>query len=322
MPGTSLAVEADGLHKRYRSKVAVDEVSLSIPAGEIFGILGRNGAGKTTTVELVAGLRRPDRGTVRVLGLDAQRDRARLRQLLGVQLQESHLHAALTVAELVRLYGTFYRDPLDSGELIESVGLTGSRDVRFQNLSGGQQQRLSIALALVGRPRVVILDELTTGLDPEARRQMWSTVESLRDDGVTVLLVSHAMEEVERLCDRVALLDAGRVVALDSPSGLVRRAGFAQRVTFLAAEPVPKRLLEGLDGVERVRADGGRVVVEGRGDLLQVVSVALVRAGIVVTETRGEHATLDDAFVALTGRHLDNERHDHERQDDDKEALR
>ncbi|MEV4176852.1 ABC transporter ATP-binding protein [Nonomuraea sp. NPDC049709] len=327
MPGTSLAVEADGLHKRYRSKVAVDEVSLAIPTGEIFGILGRNGAGKTTTVELVAGLRRPDRGTVRVLGLDARRDRARLRQLLGVQLQESHLHAALTVAELVHLYGTFYRDPLDSGELIESVGLTGSRDVRFQNLSGGQQQRLSIALALVGRPRVVILDELTTGLDPQARRQMWSTVERLRDGGVTVLLVSHAMEEVERLCDRVALLDAGRVVALDSPSGLVRRAGFAQRVTFLAAEPLPEGLLEGLDEVERVRADGGRVVVEGRGDLLQAVSVALVRAGVVVTETRGERATLDDAFVALTGRRLDTDRHDdglrdEGRHDDEKEALR
>ncbi|MFF3437407.1 ABC transporter ATP-binding protein [Streptosporangium sp. NPDC002721] len=299
------AVEADRLHKRYRSKVAVEEVSLSVAAGEIFGILGRNGAGKTTTVELIAGLRRPDRGTVRVLGLDTLRDRARLRQVLGVQLQEATLHSALTVTELVRLYGTFYRDPLPGDELIESVGLTASRRTRFENLSGGQQQRLSIALALVGRPRVVILDELTTGLDPEARRQMWSTLERLRESGVTVLLVSHAMEEVERLCDRVALLDEGRVVALDSPSGLVRRAGFAQRVTFRAATPVPDGLLEGLDGVERVRADGDRVVVEGRGDLLQAVSVALVRAGVVATETRGEQAGLDDAFVALTGRRLD-----------------
>lgn len=305
---SSFAVETDRLHKRYGSKVAVDEVSLSIDAGEIFGILGRNGAGKTTTVELIAGLRRPDRGTVRVLGLDTRRDRARLRQVLGVQLQESHLHAALTVGELVRLYRSFYPAPLDAGELIESVGLTGSRRTRFAALSGGQQQRLSIALALVGRPRVVILDELTNGLDPEARRQMWSTVEGLRDSGVTVLLVSHAMEEVERLCDRVALLDAGRVVALDSPAGLVRGAGFAQRVTFRAADAVPGGLLEGLDGVERVRVDGDRVVVEGHGDLLQTVSVGLVRAGVVVTETRSEQATLDDAFVALTGRHLENEK--------------
>ncbi|WP_043627702.1 ABC transporter ATP-binding protein [Nonomuraea candida] len=307
MPGSSSppAVEADGLHKRYGAKIAVDDVSLSIGAGEIFGLLGRNGAGKTTTVELIAGLRRPDRGAVRVLGLDASRDRARLRQVLGVQLQDSHLHAALTVAELVGLYRTFYRNPLDAGELIESVGLTESRRTRFEKLSGGQQQRLSIALALVGRPRVVILDELTTGLDPEARRQMWATVEALRDSGVTVLLVSHAMEEVERLCDRVALLDAGRIVALDSPAGLVARVGFAQRVIFQAAEPVPAGLLEGIEGVERVRVDGDTVVVEGHGDLLQAVSVGLVRAGVVVTGTRSEQATLDDAFLALTGRRLE-----------------
>ncbi|MEU3164597.1 ABC transporter ATP-binding protein [Streptosporangium sp. NPDC006930] len=303
---SSPAVEANGLHKRYRSKVAVEEVSLSVATGEIFGILGRNGAGKTTTVELIAGLRRPDRGTVRVLGLDTRRDRARLRQVLGVQLQEAVLHSALTVTELVHLYGTFYRDPLPSDDLIESVGLTTSRRTRFEKLSGGQQQRLSIALALVGRPRVVILDELTTGLDPEARRQMWSTLERLRESGVTVLLVSHTMEEVERLCDRVALLDEGRVVALDSPSGLVRRAGFVQRVTFRAITPVPSGLLEGLDGVDRVHAEGDRVVVEGRGELLQAVSVALVHAGVAAAETRSEQAGLDDAFLALTGHRLDN----------------
>ncbi|GAA3647161.1 ABC transporter ATP-binding protein [Nonomuraea antimicrobica] len=309
MPETvsSLAVEADGLHKRYGATIAVDGISLSVPAGEIFGLLGRNGAGKTTTVELIAGLGRPDRGTVRVLGLDPWRDRVRLRQLLGVQLQDAQLHAALTVVELVRLYRSFYRSPRETDELIESVGLAGSRHVRFDKLSGGEQQRLSIALALAGRPRVVILDELTTGLDPEARRQMWSTLESLRESGVTVLLVSHAMEEVERLCDRVALLDAGKVVALDSPAGLVRRAGFAQRVRFRAAEPVPGGLLERLDEVDRVRSDGGEVVVEGHGDLLQAVSVALVRAGVVATGTRVERATLDDAFLALTGRPLDRE---------------
>ncbi|MFG1948242.1 ABC transporter ATP-binding protein [Nonomuraea sp. NPDC048826] len=306
MPPTP-AVEAERLHKRYRATVAVDDISLTVGTGEIFGVLGRNGAGKTTTVELIAGVRRPDRGTVRVLGLDVRRDRARLRQVLGVQLQDATLHGALTVTELVRLYATFYRDPAPAGELIESVGLTASGRTRFENLSGGQQQRLSIALALIGRPRVVILDELTTGLDPEARRQMWATVERLRDTGVTILLVSHAMEEVERLCDRVALLDAGRVVALDSPEGLIEQAGFVQRVTFRAATPVPEGLLEGLGEVERVRADGGRVVVEGRGDLLQAVSVALVRAGVVATETRSEQARLDDAFLALTGRRLDPE---------------
>lgn len=219
------AIVAEHLHRRYGAKIAVDDVSLRIGAGEIFGILGTNGAGKTTTVEMIAGLRRPGRGAVSLLGLDPRRDRAKVRQVLGVQLQESYLHGALTVSELIGLYRSFYPDPRPADELVELVGLEEQRRVRFEKLSGGQQQRLSIALALVGRPRVVILDELTTGLDPRARRRMWTTIERLRDEGVTILLVSHAMEEVERLCDRVALLDAGRVVALESPAGLVARAG-------------------------------------------------------------------------------------------------
>ncbi|MDT0203439.1 ABC transporter ATP-binding protein [Nocardioides sp. AE5] len=296
------AVIAEGLSKRYGDKVAVDGLDLRVERGEVFGILGRNGAGKTTTVELIAGLRKADRGTVSVLGLDPVRDRSRVRQLLGVQLQESHLHSALTVTEMVGLYRSFYPEPRDADELIESVGLTEKAGTRFERLSGGQQQRLSIALALVGRQRMVILDELTTGLDPEARRQMWSMIEELRNSDVTVILVSHFMEEVKRLCDRVALLDAGRLVALDSPAGLVREAGFAQRVTFRVVDPLPAGLLESLDEVDRVVVEGDRAVVEGSGDLLARVSTALVLAGVVATETRAEQATLDDAFLALTGR--------------------
>ncbi|WP_275002503.1 ABC transporter ATP-binding protein [Promicromonospora iranensis] len=223
--GGEPAIVAEHLHKRYGHKVAVDDVSLRVEPGEIFGILGTNGAGKTTTVEMIAGLRRPGRGAVSLLGLDPRRDRATVRQVLGVQLQESYLHGALTVSELIGLYRSFYPDPRPADELVELVGLEEQRRVRFEKLSGGQQQRLSIALALVGRPRVVILDELTTGLDPRARRRMWTTIERLRDEGVTIVLVSHAMEEVERLCDRVALLDAGRVVAIETPAGLVARAG-------------------------------------------------------------------------------------------------
>lgn len=224
-PGTTpQAIVAEHLHKRYRDKVAVDDMSFTLGIGETLGIVGANGAGKTTTVEMVAGLRNPDGGRVRVLGLDPHRDRSRLRQVLGVQLQQATLHGSLTVAELVGLYRTFYPKPMPACELLEMVGLTGQRGIRFEKLSGGQQQRLSIALALVGRPRVVILDELTTGLDPRARRQMWKTIERLRGDDVAVLLVSHAMEEVEHLCDRVALLDAGNIVALDTPDGLVARA--------------------------------------------------------------------------------------------------
>jgi ABC-2 type transport system ATP-binding protein len=219
------AIVVEHLHKRYGPRVAVDDVSLRVDPGEIFGILGTNGAGKTTTVEMIAGLRRPGRGAVSLLGLDPRRDRAKVRQVLGVQLQESYVHGALTVSELIGLYRSFYPNPRPADELVELVGLEEQRRVRFEKLSGGQQQRLSIALALVGRPRVVILDELTTGLDPRARRRMWTTIERLRDEGVTIVLVSHAMEEVERLCDRVALLDAGRVVAVETPAGLVARAG-------------------------------------------------------------------------------------------------
>ncbi|MFI6229681.1 ABC transporter ATP-binding protein [Micromonospora echinospora] len=217
------AIGVEHLHKRYGDVVAVEDVSFQVATGEVLGVLGANGAGKTTTIEMIAGLRTPDRGRVRVLGLDPLRDRAALRQVLGVQLQQAYLHHALTVAELVALYRSFYPNPRPAAELLDLVELGGQARTRFEKLSGGQQQRLSIALALVGRPRVVILDELTTGLDPRARRRVWAGIEELRDE--TVLLVSHAMDEVERLCDRVALLDGGRIVALDTPGGLVARAG-------------------------------------------------------------------------------------------------
>lgn len=219
------AILAEGLAKSYRRKTAVADVSLRIETGETFGILGPNGAGKTTTVEMIAGLRAPDHGNVRVLGLNPGRDRARLRQILGVQLQHAYLHGALRVVELIDLYRSFYPNPRPAAELLDLVDLGEQRRTIFEKLSGGQQQRLSIALALAGRPRVLILDELTTGLDPKARRRMWGTIEQLKHEGVTILLVSHAMEEVERLCDRVALIDAGRVVAIDTPAGLVAHAG-------------------------------------------------------------------------------------------------
>lgn len=219
------AIQAENLRKRYGDTVAVDDLSLSVDEGEVLGILGTNGAGKTTAVELIAGLRAPDGGRVTLMGLDPWRDRAAVRQVLGVQLQEAQLHDALTVAELVDLYRSFYPSPRPREELLELVELTKQRDTRFSRLSGGQAQRLSIALALAGRPRVVILDELTTGLDPRARRRMWATVEQLTEE--TVVLVSHAMEEVERLCGRVALIRAGRVAALGTPADLVRRAGAA-----------------------------------------------------------------------------------------------
>ncbi|MFB8230784.1 ABC transporter ATP-binding protein [Cellulosimicrobium sp. NPDC055967] len=302
------AVDARNLTKHYRRRggttTVVDDVSLVAVEGEVLGILGPNGAGKTTTVEMVAGVRRPDHGSVRVLGLDPFTDRAAVRQVLGVQLQSGFLHGALTVRELAHLYRTFYPAGRDPDELVATLGLEEQRDVRYERLSGGQQQRVAIVLALVGDPRVVILDELTTGLDPQARRQVWGVVEGLRDGGATVLLVSHLMEEVERLCDRVTLIESGRVVAHDTPAGLVASAGLDQRVRFRVAEPLPPALLDRVPGVDEVAVRGEQVVVTGHGDLLQEVSTALVRAGVVATETRLERATLDDAFLALTGRPL------------------
>lgn len=226
---TEPAVLVEHLAKRYkrgRNAVhAVRDVSLRVEPGACLGVLGANGAGKTTTMEMIAGLRRPTGGRVRVLGLDPRADRARLRQVLGVQLQEPQLHSSLQVRELLDLYRTFYPDPRPASELLDLVDLSEERRTRFDNLSGGQQQRLSIALALVGRPRVVILDELTTGLDPRARRHIWAMVEGLSAQGTTVLLVSHAMEEIERLCDHVVLLDAGRVLTAGTPADLVAEAG-------------------------------------------------------------------------------------------------
>jgi ABC-2 type transport system ATP-binding protein len=298
------AIAAQGLRKRYGDTLAVDQITFEVEEGEIYGVLGRNGAGKTTAVEIIAGLRRPDRGTVSVLGLDPWRDRARLRTVLGVQLQSTALHSSLTVREMVRLYRSFHREGADPDSLIEQVGLTAKRDVRFENLSGGQAQRLSIALALVGRPRAVILDELTTGLDPEARRQMWAMLEHLRADGVTIVLVSHQMEEVERLCDRIAVIDRGRVLAVDTSAGLIERADLDQVVRFRTAEVFDPAVLEPLEEVDAV-AVGEEIVVTGHGDLLQAVATALVRAGVVALNTRFQRAGLEDAFLALTGRPID-----------------
>ncbi|HIY65912.1 MAG TPA: ABC transporter ATP-binding protein [Candidatus Agrococcus pullicola] len=220
-----LAVETTNLRKSYKGRAVVDGISLGIEKGTTYGILGPNGAGKTTTVEMIGGLRKPDSGAVSVLGLHPVRERARLRQVLGIQLQSALLHDALTAKELVDLYRSFYPNPRSVEETLGLVHLSEQRNTRFQKLSGGQQQRLSVALALVGRPEVVILDEITTGLDPTARRRIWATLETLHDDGVTVLMVSHAMDEVERLCDRVALIKDGRVLIEDTPAGITESAG-------------------------------------------------------------------------------------------------
>src|SRR5579885_1261751 len=220
------------LVKRYGHRIAVDDVSFSIHEGEIFGIIGPNGAGKTTTVECISGLRAPDAGSISVYGFSPQQDRDKIREVVGVQLQESALPPRLKVGEAVRLFASFYPNPLDPDELLESLGIKEIENAAFKSLSGGQKQRLSIALALVGNPKLAILDELTTGLDPEARRETWNLIEHLRDRGVTVILVTHFMDEAERLCDRLALINHGTIKALDTPEAIAASAG-ESRVRFV-----------------------------------------------------------------------------------------
>ena len=304
---TQAAVEIAHLRKAYGDVVAVDDVSFSVAEGEIFGILGPNGAGKTTTVECVLGLRSPDAGSICVMGLDPGQDREDLHVIVGAQLQESALPPKLRVGEILDLYRSFYRDPADVGELIDALGLAGKRKDYYRSLSGGQRQRLSIALALIGRPKVAVLDEMTTGLDPQARRATWDLIEGVRNRGVTILLVTHFMEEAERLCDRVALIDAGRVAALDSPAGLAARASGGTSVRFVPSAPFDDRLLSKLPEVRAVTRSGSHVIVTGTGELVNVVILALAAAGVTAREVQIDSSTLEDAFVKLTGRHLHEE---------------
>jgi ABC-2 type transport system ATP-binding protein len=292
-------IEVSGLRKSYGSTPAVKNVSLEVEDGEIFGILGPNGAGKTTTVECISGLRKPDSGTISVLGLDPQRDRAALRERVGVQLQEGTLRPQLTVAETVNLFASFYPRPADTEELIDMLGLGPKRNAYYRRLSGGQKQRLSIALALVGNPQIAILDELTTGLDPQARRETWRLIETVRDRGITIVLVTHFMDEAERLCNRVAVIDSGRVVALDTPVGLAEREGGGNHMRFRPSKPFDDRVLTVLAGVDRVEREGPRVAVSGTGELFNAVVRALNAVGVEALEIQLDSATLEDAFLRL-----------------------
>ena len=298
---TGTAIEVAHLRKSYEQTVAVDDVSFQVAQGEIFGLLGPNGAGKTTTIECAVGLRSPDSGRVRVLGLDPGADRERLHQVVGVQLQASALPAMARVGEILALYRSFYQHPADMGELVRVLGLAGKLRSYYRSLSGGQRQRLSIALALIGRPQIALLDEMTTGLDPQARRDTWDLIEGVRDRGATIVLVTHAMEEAQRLCDRVVLLDRGRIVALDTPAGLANRAGGSKRVRFVPSGPFDDQLLTRLPEVSGIERHGRQVVVSGPGELVSAVILALASAGVRATEVTMESMTLEDAFLRLTG---------------------
>jgi len=298
-------IEVTGLTKRYGGQAVVDGISFHVERGEIFGILGPNGAGKTTAVECMEGLRRRDAGQVQILGLDPMADGHRLHQRIGVQLQETQLQDKLKVREALELYASFYPNPADWRELLDRWGLAGKSDARFGKLSGGQKQRLFIALALVGNPEVVFLDELTAGLDPGARRATWDLIAQVRDSGVTVVLVSHFMDEVEELCDRVAILERGRIAALDTPAGLVDSAGGEYRMRFRPMAPLDEQSLTILPGVTAIGRHGAHVTVTGSGDFASAVTAELARRQVIAADLRIEGRSLDSAYVALTGRTMD-----------------
>lgn len=295
------AIDIEGLRKSYGSVVAVDDVSLRIDAGEIFGVIGPNGAGKTTLLECVEGLRRPNAGRARVLGLDPIRDGYAVRERVGIQLQSSALPDRLKVSEALDLFASFYRRAVPYGPLMREVGLNESARVAFANLSGGQKQRLFIALALLNDPEIVFLDELTTGLDPQAKRAVWQLVREMRGRGKTVVLTTHSMEEASELCDRVAIIDRGKVIALDTPSELTKRLG-GQRVSF-AAGGLDPNMLRSLPIVARVETDNGRIVVYGQGrDFVHDLISALHEKDIRVSDLEVAQPTLEDVFLSLTGR--------------------
>ncbi|MEU1272128.1 ABC transporter ATP-binding protein [Streptomyces sp. NPDC005799] len=293
-------IEVSELRKSYGGRPVVDGVSFAVEEGEIFGILGPNGAGKTTTVECVEGLRVPDGGRVRVTGLDPVADHARVARVLGAQLQQSELQPKLTVREALELYASFYPHPLDWAPLAERLGLTAKLGTRFAKLSGGQKQRLFIALALIGNPRVVVLDELTTGLDPRARRDTWQLIEDVRASGVTVLLVTHFMEEAQRLCDRIAVIDKGRVAALDTPAGLIRRSAGATVISFTPSAPLDDGDLQTLPALASVEHKDGRITLAGTDETVNAVITLLARHRVTAHQLRVVDATLDDAFLDLT----------------------
>jgi len=303
--GVAALVQVDSLRKTYGQTVAVDDISFQVYQGEIFGMVGPNGAGKTTTIECIEGLREPDGGQIRVLGLDPHEQGYELRSRIGVQLQQSALQDRLKVWEALDLFATLALHPVPWEPLLGQLGLAESRDEAFAKLSGGQKQRLFIALALVNDPELLFLDELTTGLDPQARRAMWDLVRNVREQGKTVFLTTHYMEEAERLCDRVAILDHGRIVALDSPENLIRSLEMDNRLVFMTRDEFGSELLTALPSVTRVETSGDRVVVYGRGDrfVADVVN-ALTQRGISCRHLRTEQPTLEDVFLTLTGREM------------------
>jgi len=296
----SSIISVKNLRKTYGKTIAVDDISFEVAKGEIFGLLGPNGAGKTTTVECLQALRHPDSGDIHVLGLNAVNQGPELRRRIGSQLQESALPDRIKVWEALDLFASVATKAQDWRILLEQWGLAEKRKASFGSLSGGQKQRLFIALSLVNNPEVVFLDEMTTGLDPAARHVAWDLIRAVRDGGATVVLVTHFMDEAENLCDRVAIVDKGKIVALDSPQGLIASHATEVRVIFSTGE-TNLAWLKKVSGVKTMSQHGKRVVVAGNGPLLALVAAALVEHGIVPADLHSEQPNLEDVFLKMTG---------------------
>jgi ABC-2 type transport system ATP-binding protein len=299
-------IQVSGIRKTYGATVAVDEVSFEVNDGEIFGLIGPNGAGKTTTMECVEGIRKPDRGTISVLGLDPFRQVYKLQDRIGVQLQQAQLQKRIKVWEAVDLWASLYKKkPADAERLLDQLGLADKRNSWFMNLSGGQKQRLFIALALINDPEVVFLDELTTGLDPQARRAIWELVRGIRERGKTVFLTTHLMEEAERLCDRVAIIERGRIIDIDTPQRLVDRHCPERTVVLATSDPAAEERFRTIPRIDSVVRSDLQFRIRGRGDdLVTEVIHCLSESRIRVTDFRMIVPNLEDVFLKLTGRSI------------------
>jgi ABC-2 type transport system ATP-binding protein len=305
--GTESAVVIRSLKKNYGPVKAVDEISLEVERGEIFGLLGPNGAGKTTTIECLEGLRIPDGGELTVLDLDPQQDGRELQERIGIQFQSAALPARLRVWEILDLFAAFYKKGLPWEPFLEVLGLEEKRNAFYENLSGGQKQRVSIALALINDPELVFLDELTTGLDPQSRRVMWDLVREIRHKGKTVFMTTHFMEEAERLCDRVGIIDQGKLIALDSPGNLIKALGADHRVIFETDQEIDHSQFKQLPGVSRVEQIGDEIVVYGKKEgLLVNITTVLDAQGAAFENLRQDKPTLEDVFLSLTGKKIRN----------------
>ena len=301
-------VSCAAVSRNFGSFTALEDVSFEVREGEVFGVVGPNGAGKTTLLNCLEGLDRPSSGRVEVLGFDPVRDQHSLVQQIGVQLQSAALPPRLTVQDALELYSAFYERPRPWRELLTDLGIKDKANARVDRLSGGERQRVFVALALINRPRLAFLDELTTALDPQSRRNMWDTVEHVRDGGATVVLTTHYMEEAERLCDRVAIIDHGRLVALDTVASLIQQhAGETTAKLILSASPSAEFDLNGVPGVTSARTEGRELTIRGAADGLQGVLAALAAHRITVTSMSTTTPGLEDVFLALTGRHITTE---------------